>query len=983
MALQKQLVPLPIERGLDTKFDSKQEEPGFVRAAENIVYETIRKFKKRNGYDALLTDMLDGSELTGLIKLMKYKSELLGASLTRLFSYSEAREAWTDKGPLYASDTRTNTVIKNSLSQNQIDGIVVDNFEVYCWADSVNDVRYSVRDSINNNFLVSDALIEGSAERPVLGQINNVVYIIYGVGTAIKFKSFSILNPTQLSSATTVANNRSGSVGLIDAQSLTGRVMVAYNSTVVGANLRVFSILDGSVVSSITGVTSAVASNALDLTVDSLSRVIISFSDGTTLKAVIYPPSLSATLLAITTIDTANISTCCVVEEGPGLYKFYYEVVQSGQSNNYVKQADMTVAGTVSGISVFKRSVGLASRAFRYNDINYIPTVHESTLQSTYFLFDENGFLVTKYANQLASSVVTYGVLTETTAASATSFLIPNLFKNRLQSDNGTFFSTTGLQSSIVEFSPTSRFSNAELAESLHIAAGILRMYDGNSVVEHGFNVFPEVLSSSAPTTTGGFLSDGNYAYVAVYKWTDNTGKDHRSAPTQVPLTVVLSGGTTTQTVTITIPTLRITDKSSVSIELYRTENAGTQYYKVTNDLSPLLNNTAVDTVNFIDTVADTALISREALYTTGGTLENIVFPAIKEVTVYNGNRIAAIGEQKNRVIFSKEVTEGTPVEPSDFIYRDVDPVGGDLTTLRAMNDKLVLFSNDSSFWMSGEGPNNLGQQDTFTRPEILSTDIGCISPDSIARLPSGLMFKSRKGIWLCGAGLQLEYIGARVEKYNPDLVTSAEIVGELNQVRFLLSRSTALVYNYNLDRWGTFENHGGQSSVTIQNDYFYLREDGAVYKENRTKFADNSSAIKMRIETSWISFAGIQGYQRAYFAILLMDFKSLHKLRVKVAYDFKEGWNQEVLINPTDFIDAAAYGDESPYGSGTPYGSDGNLYQVRIRFRIQKCQSIKLLIEDAQDIPGEGMSLSSIAIMAGAKAGENKLPNVNTYGTK
>ncbi len=108
-----------------------------------------------------------------------------------------------------------------------------------------------------------------------------------------------------------------------------------------------------------------------------------------------------------------------------------------------------------------------------------------------------------------------------------------------------------------------------------------------------------------------------------------------------------------------------------------------------------------------------------------------------------------------------------------------------------------------------------------------------------------------------------MSYIGDKVEAFNGQTVTAASIIGELNQIRFLLSEERALVYNYNLNKWATFENHGGQSSVVIENDYWYLREDGAIYQENRSSFSDASSPIKLRFETGWTSPAELQGFAR------------------------------------------------------------------------------------------------------------------------
>lgn len=978
MALQKQVVPLVIDQGLNTKVDIKQEEPGFLRQAQNVVYETIKKLKKRNGYDELDLYDVSGAPILNPLALSKLGSELVLLTDTKLYAYSQSLAKLSERGAVYPVRTRTQVVVKNALDQKQADGIVVENFKIFTWADSEGNVRYSVQDVQDLSYVISNALV-AVGERPVLARIQNTVYIIYGDAGDINFKYFSILQPASLSTATTVASDLDLTDGLIDAHSIGTKAVVTYNST---TNIKIFAILGDTTVTSILGITGENATHALDIGGDSIFRIIITWSDGTDVKYSVYPYSLTAAILGPTVVESvADVVTCASVEISSGTYNIYYEVEQASISNNYVKCAQATVAGSVSGISVFKRSVGLASRPIRYNNQTFLALAHESELQSTYFLYDGSGNLVTKWANQLASGVQEYGVLPECTFVSANEIFIPGLFRNRLKGENGTFFSTNGILGARINFAPPTVYSTAELAESLHIASGVLRLYDGSTVTEEGFNVFPEALAATATSTTGGALTNGNRAYVAVYRWTDNTGRDHRSSPTLVPLEVVLSGGTSTQTSTISIPTLRLTAKQNVALELYRTENNGTQFYKVTDDLTPLLNDPSIDTVTFVDGTSDADLISNEALYTTGGVLENIAPGAVHQVCVLNGERIAYLDEEPSRVRYSKIMEEEGPVEYTDAIYRDVDPTAGELTAIRAMQEKLIIFSADGTYYTSGEGPNNLGQQDTFTKPEIVAGDIGCIEPNSLVLTPVGLMFKSRKGIWSFGSqGMQ--YAGSMVEIYNDQTVTGASIVGKLNQIRFLLSENRALVYNYNLNRWATFENHGGISSVTINDQYFYLREDGALYKENVNSFSDASSPIRFKIETGWLSFGELQGFSRAYYATLLGDFKSNHKIRVRVAYDFVDVWVQEIVIDPLNFIDPATYGEDSPYGSGSPYGGDGNLYQMQVNFKQQKCQAIKLSIEDVQEEVGEGLSLSGITIRAGAKEGTAKVNVGRRFGT-
>jgi len=435
----------------------------------------------------------------------------------------------------------------------------------------------------------------------------------------------------------------------------------------------------------------------------------------------------------------------------------------------------------------------------------------------------------------------------------------------------------------------------------------------------------------------------------------------------------------------VQVPTLRLTSKEDVVLELYRTEDAGSIYYLASSVSVPTFNDTTVDTVTILDGTTDAILITKQALYTTGGVLDNAPAPAASFIGTHTASdRLFVIVENSNILQYSKQRFGRAPVEFNEALQMNIDTVGGTLSAVASMDEKLIVWAQDATFFVAGSGPNNLGEQDNYTLPERISTDVGCTEPASIVLIPDGIMFKSRKGIFLLTRALALDYIGAPVEEFNDLEITSAKVVPKLNQVRFTNQTGDCLVYNYVLKIWCTFDNHQANSAEVVENNYYYVRTDSQLFKENETSFADNGSPISIAIETGWMSFNNIQGFQRVYKMLVLASYKSEHQLRVQVAYDFNDAWVQECLITPTDeFLEGTTYGEDSPYGSGTPYGGDGNVYQARFDFARQKCQSFKMRISDVQSTAGEGLSLSVFTLQVGAKTGLNK-PNQNrVFGTR
>lgn len=1249
MALTKSLVPISFSGGVDTKKDPKQLSVGSYLQVKNVVFDTLDMFRLRNGYDLIELKTAANVSIQDADTLTKFKNELCLIADSKFYGFSQATQSLEQRGKIYSALPKLVSVLNNGTNHECLDSIITEGLRVVVYRDTITlDVRYSVQDINTGSLLVSNEVVATAAQRVKVSNIQNIVYIVYAQGANLRYRRFNVLNPSVLETAVNLFANVDTSAPNIDTVSAGSKFIVAYNSSVVGAKVQLFDVESSGLAGSAVGITSSNGSRCIDLTLDPQNRVLVAYASSTVVAFSIYAYTLVGALLAHTVVETIsnvrNVSVCQVDVN----YCIRYEIEQSLPQNHFIKQATVTLAGAVSGISVFLRSLGIRGKHFLVGGKNYLVVGHASQLQNTTFVVDSDGEIAIKSQAGTSGGHITTGSLPKSNVNGLTVDVAVQS-KSRNVSENGTFFSLLGVSALFMDFSPTDQHQNAPLGENLHIAGGILSMYDGDVVVEHGFHIFPESITALAPDLTSGSMASGNYGYQAVYSWVDNNGQQHQSVPSPIlnvdfvsskapsatlselvpnstpvvvtsslvgqyrngdvlnvvvaaaaanPTNTILasvSGTTSNTTITVTpnngtnnggvpvtlttaelsqlinsgtvsgktvtltdtnlllydysssggddkdivagtftatlaggcavapsgtlsttvpvivysrtvgtskngtkftlqvapaaanptntilavytgtasnivltitpnngtnnggtpvnlttaelvqllsiqqvvgksvtitdasslrndlratgggpqnladggegdglvcgllggqlvaaqriqVPTLRVTSKQDVTIDLYRTEDAGSIFYKVSSVSSPTFNDKSVDSVIITDTLKDADLISREALYTTGGVLENTGAPSARVVAAHTGsNRIFLVGERPNILLYSKIQLAGRPVEFNDGLEKSVDPVGGDITALASMDEKLVIFESDAIFYIAGSGPNNLGQQDSFTEPERVSTDVGCIEPRSVVLTPDGLMFKSRKGIYLVNRAMGLEYIGDKVESYNNLTITSAKVVGELNQVRFSTSDGDCLVYNYYKKQWGTYDNHRALSAEVLNNDYYYVRNNQELFKENRTSFGDNGVPINMVIETGWITVGQIQSFGRLYKMLLLGEFKSPHKLRVRIAYDFAEAWTQEELINTADFIDSTPYGEYSNYGDpeSIPYGGDGNVYQMRIDFSQQKCQAFKLLIETIQEQVGEALSLSAATLQVGLKKGAGKFAENKQYGTE
>jgi hypothetical protein len=199
-------------------------------------------------------------------------------------------------------------------------------------------------------------------------------------------------------------------------------------------------------------------------------------------------------------------------------------------------------------------------------------------------------------------------------------------------------------------------------------------------------------------------------------------------------------------------------------------------------------------------------------------------------------------------------------------------------------------------------------------------------------------------------------------------------------------------VYNYLFNQWTTFTNLPCIRACSWQGKLVILKTDSEMFLQS-SKFSDNNAHIPMVIETSWLSFAGIAGFQRLYAFQLLGEYISKHIVKVSLSYNFSEVVREELTRDVTSDFESDNFGDVPFYGAGSfgdasdntySYNNLLNVYQYQIRPMIQKCQSVKIKIEDmpTQDnVIGEAMSLNSITCLIGGKKGMMKVSNSNKIG--
>lgn len=485
------------------------------------------------------------------------------------------------------------------------------------------------------------------------------------------------------------------------------------------------------------------------------------------------------------------------------------------------------------------------------------------------------------------------------------------------------------------------------------------------------------------------------YYYQVTYEWTDMQGNAHKSAPS-VAVGVTTTGAASTGSITVNIPTLRLTSKiiTPVKLVVYRWSVSTQVYNQVTSITAPVLNDTTIDSVAFVDVLPDAQVIGNNIIYTTGGVVANTPAPGSSIITSFDTRVWVVDAEDRNLLWVSKTVVEAVPVEFSAlftiFIAPNIGTVAssGPVTALAPMDDKLIVFKKNALFYIVGTGPDNLGSTapgcplGNYSPPTFITAVVGCVNQQSVVLTQDGLMFQSDKGIWLLNRSLQTTYIGAPVEAFNGSTVNSANVIPGTNYVLFTLSTGEALMYDYYYQQWGIFRGIPTTSSCIYNGLHTVLNSYGQIIQETPGVYLDVSNPVLLSFKTSWLNLASLQGYERFYELYLLAKYLSPHKLSVKVAYDYNDSVYHETLITPNNFSGATPGG----FGLPVPFGAPAQLEQWRVHAKQQLCQSFQLTLNEVYDpsygvSPGAGFTMSGLNCKVGIKRARRPISAQSTMG--
>ena len=563
----------------------------------------------------------------------------------------------------------------------------------------------------------------------------------------------------------------------------------------------------------------------------------------------------------------------------------------------------------------------------------------------------------------------------------SSSLILPYLkYETDLRLAGTTNDTAYALARAVIDFN--SQLGHEEINGITFVAGACPYIFDGSVYVEEGFHHGPEIVAVGSAAASGTYTfpnASDTFTFCLTWAWQDGQGNWWESAPSgEKTITIVAGSGNYSITPTVLSPP---TQKPNARLLMYRTkgDSTDTTLYLATTYAGAAL-------------ISDADLGGGEQLYTAGNVLPNTPAPACRHVSTFQKRLVLSGCGDGSRVHWSKVTTPGFGVEFSsgDPTHQTAVPADkGRVVGTEELDNQLVILCENGVGVIGGSGPNDSGTQGQYSDFATIISETGCSwdSPKSIIRGPEGVWFRSPFGIRLVSrsGGLGLAPDGKQAGAEVDSLVSGnlVAVVGDAKQqIRFYQSSGTVLIWDYQWKQWTRFTGHANIDAVYADDRYYHLSNYSTTTPllryTDETAILDVSDAgaasttFAGYVETAWLSFAGIQGFQRVYRLMVLGRFvdtaSSLdpQTINLFVEYDFAaasppSGKTASTLV-------AAA-------SSGAPV-------QAQHHFAKQKCEALKIGISFAPDlgVTKGRFRLTDLTLQVGVKPGYYKLPSSQRF---
>ncbi len=1017
-------------RGVEQGADPKALPPGTLLEAKNCAMDKARRLCKRAGTASLTKNIFGGSNVASGSRLLLTGDDTAQTNTETAYVYAPPLAKWKsiDRPPSLMVTRRA--LVDTVRSAVSVDIAITGDYQITAYITAIagssssdGSLYYRVDSVSTGQMVLGPTLVTATgafSPRVLVNGAGTLVYIIYN-GTTGNISCRLLTLSTLAGSTSIIAGDGSGT-GAFDAvigTSASGETLyLAYTDTTPEMRIRSFVL---STLASVATQTEAATDwcGALCIAFGSLaSRVTVAFSDTTDARIVSYDVNLTGSTAGPTTVDS-DANTIFVAEDDATNVLVGWERVSSAGHKLYTELRSVAAHAQVAASVRASAHLLFPSKPWRVGTrwfttcavalrelaaVDEVPTAstvvveietsaatlssitggchpHMATLENQTGWF-ENPSDGTRYS------------LTKT-ATDANGYIhTVSAYRNR-ELDSRTVSVPVGWAVYTVQSATGDVARSAQLGPSAMCVAAAPYWNDGHTCQPYGFVHAPII---HTVTDTGvGSLAAGVYSYVATYAWRDRHGVLHRSTPS--PPKSGTAGAS--RALTVEVATTSISGKSRaqaavssmagpVMIELWRTTVGGTgSHYRLTlePEFQMLVNDPFATSVSLIDTKADAdiaagaftfavTLASRAQLYTDAGELANVPPPAFVTGTVHRG-RLVGLAPDLRTVWLSKDSTQDATLAPGFNEALQV-AFASDKTALASLDEKLIVFGESTIDVVHGDGPDDAGQNNTW-QVQSLQTDVGCVNPRSVVTTPMGVVFESSRGIELLTRELTVAWVGESIEDTLASFptITSAVLVPDEQEIRFTCNASggatgIVLAWNYAYKAWftRTYADLADTSTVSvpfvdaalIDGVYTLLTAGGQVYRETTAHKLDNGTGFVARdVVLAPISPAGNLSWHRVKQVSLMGTSVTNHDLAISIARDF-----------------ATSYEQTATFLAGSTATATGPNELCRVYLTQQKCQAVKIRIQDATPTSpgtypvstGDGPIFEAVALRVGVKKG-------------
>jgi hypothetical protein len=995
--LTNQQVVIPFGVGLNQKMDSRAMQVPSLTRCLDAAFTEAGGLQTRYPYASIGANIFGGGTVSDCRRVFECGSELLLFTATALYSWNAQNSVWVSKGTHLAVKVDESVKFVSTGDQIECDRAELNGTVVYTWNDTttVSAGYVAAVDQTTGSVLMAPTAVASSESRLRVVALSTK-FLLFGVETT-NF-NVRVLDPASpaagVAAAATLINALSGLYyDVVKVPSSDSAVFASrYDTTtsylvgtvtsagVVASTLKVRTC-DGPIAVSCepTGTqVQIIRGNSTNVQGDLLT--IATLADVYTAQAV-----GTAGAAAITQIAAAHRST-----QDSSVYRCYAFWCGAdnaagyptwGTKSNWVSTGNTLGTQALFGCSTVDDQLGVASRAFDYGGRIYLwmefsglssagtsPT--QIALQNTHFLLRDDGFVCAKAAAGTAGG--THGAVGHLPGvglvSGSTSFAWCSS-RRQIVPLGGDSEGYSARDPSDITFTFDSNEARrcVRLGETMYISGGEILTYDGQRIVECGFHVFPYYMTLAVDAGTGN-VADGAYTYKESFRWENARGDVDRSASGSLVSSTMAAGPGHFSLVTLPVTaTHKHITGNLPAKEIWRTAvspSDDSPFYLVTSkDPSVTGTNGYLDSTEFTfdDAFVDSVATTKETHPENGGLLENLAPPA---ATVIHATAdrlfLAGVSGDPHRVWYSKQRQANEIAAFHEALTVPVPRAGGDITAIAVRDGVLYVWRETACYALPGDGFDNFGGGQNFGPARLISGDVGCVSMEALAATSTGYVFKSSKG-WYALQGLQVEYIGDKVSDYDSDTVYAVHVLEGQHQIRILTS-ARMLVFDTNVQQWAEWTVSDGLHACMWNGTYHYLAT--AAVKAEQTTYT--SLDYGMDVETAWIPLGTIQGFGRIWGVHVLGEYRSTHRLRVRLY----RNWT------------ATAFQDK--YWTVSPT-TVGDALEVDHRPSIQEMRALKIRLtanhpsSDATPPTGEALKLSHLTLELGLERYLARLPSAQT----